>query len=78
MGAGSISVEVVMNESRERRRKPSTVEERNQERDQRSHDDYQRRRKRMERSTELHERIEWEGPRDQSEPDEAQGDEGSQ
>ena len=64
-----------MDESGERRRKQSITEEGNRERDQRSYDNYQRRRQNMERETELHERIVREGPlRDQAEPDAAQGD----
>ena len=56
----------------------TATHQRNRERDQHSHDAYRRRRQQLERSTELHERLEWEGaPRDQPEPDDAQGDEGS-
>ena len=66
-----------MDDSDERRQQQTATDERNRERDQRSHDAYQRRRQELERRTELHERLEWEGaPQDQPEPDDAHGDEG--
>ena len=67
-----------MDDSDERRQQKTATDERNRERDQRSHDAYQRRRQQLERRTEQHERLEWEGPRNPSEPDDAQGNEGPQ